>query len=347
VAAFEREFAHLHGAAHGVAVTSCTTALHLALLALGIGPGDEVVLPSFTWIATANAVEYVGARPVLCDVDPRTYNLDPDLLAARITPRTRAVIPVHLFGLCAPMEEILSLCRPRGIAVVEDAACASGASARGRMAGTFGEVGCFSFHPRKVITTGEGGMCLTGDEGLAGRLRMLRNHGAAVAEEDRHRGPRPFQLPEFPVLGYNYRMTDLQGAVGLAQLRKLPALLAERRRRAAWYRERLAALPWLATPAAPDGFGHTWQSFVCRVDESRAPLSRDGIMEALEARGIASRPGTHAVHLQAYYVRKYGFRPEDFPASLSCQRETIALPLHSRMDDADFQRVAAALDALP
>src|SRR5215467_5056000 len=214
VAAFESAFAARHNVKHAIAVTSATTGLHLALAALGIGPGDEVIVPAFTWVATANVVLYCGATPVFADVDRVTFNIDPKDLVRRVTPRTKVVIPVHLFGLCADMEAI-RVVLPSDIRIIEDAACAAGASWKGKSAGTLGDLGVFSFHPRKSITTGEGGMVTTNDDRLAERVKMLRNHGASVSEEERHRGPRPYLLPEFDLLGFNYRMTDLQGAVGL------------------------------------------------------------------------------------------------------------------------------------
>ncbi|MFO7761100.1 MAG: DegT/DnrJ/EryC1/StrS family aminotransferase, partial [Desulfobia sp.] len=220
VAMFEKEFAARHEIRHALAVTSCTTGLHLALAAMGIGPGDEVIVSSFTWVATANVILYCGATPVFVDVDRTTFNLDPEQLADKITARTRAVIPVHLFGRCADMDAIKKVI-PDQVSILEDAACAAGASYKGNWAGGLGDAAVFSFHPRKSITTGEGGMMTTNTDELAEKMTMMRNHGASVSEEQRHHGPKPYILPEFNLLGYNYRMTDLQGAVGLAQLRKL------------------------------------------------------------------------------------------------------------------------------
>lgn len=229
VAAFERAFAERHQVKHALAVTSCTTGLHLTLAAAGIGPGDEVIVPAFTWVATANVVLYTGATPVFADVSRETNNIDVADLRRRITPRTKAVIAVHLFGLCADIPAIRDVLRP-GVLLIEDCACAAGASLNGVPAGGLGEAGVFSFHPRKSITTGEGGMVTTNRGDLALVAERLRNHGASVSEEQRHRGPRPYLLPEFNLLGFNYRMTDLQGAVGLVQLSKLDRFLAERQR---------------------------------------------------------------------------------------------------------------------
>lgn len=342
VAEFERRFAARHGARHGIAVTSCTTGLHAALAGLGVGPGDEVIVPSFTWVATANAALYVGATPVLVDVDPLTNNICPESLRRAVTPRTKAVIPVHLFGLCADMDAVRAAVPPH-VHLLEDCACAAGAAWRGRHAGTLGVAGVFSFHPRKAITTGEGGMVLTNDDALAARLRVIVNHGASISEEQRHRGPKPFLLPEFAELGFNFRMTDLQGAVGLVQLGRIDDFIEERAARAAWYRERLADIPWLRCPAEPEGGRHAWQSFVTRVDPATAPMPRDAIMERLQAHGVSTRPGTHAIHVLAYYRDRYGFRPDDFPGARDCARNTMAIPLHNRMDAQDYDHVLACL----
>jgi dTDP-4-amino-4,6-dideoxygalactose transaminase len=345
VAAFERRFAELHGVEHAIATTSCTTALHLALLATGVGPGDEVIVPAFTWVSTANVVLYCGAEPVFADIDPATFNLRVDDVRRRLSPRTKAVLPVHLFGLCV---DVLALraALPAEVRVVEDAACAAGARLGNRSAGGLGEIAAFSFHPRKSVTTGEGGMITTNHAATAALARQLRNHGATVSEEERHAGPRPYLLPEFDMLGYNYRMTDLQGAVGLVQIEKLEGFIEERARWATWYRRALAGLDWLATPAEPAGGRHAWQAFVCRVDPDRAPLPRNEIMQRLQARGIATRPGTHAVHMLAYYKERYGFVADDFPGAQDADANSMALPLHNRMSEDDYAYVVEALTGI-
>ncbi len=337
VAAFEQVFAEQHEAKHAIAVTSCTTGLHLALVGLGIGPGDEVIVPAFTWIATANVVEQCGARPVFADVSTDDFNVLPEKMLAKITSKTRAIIPVHLFGLCADMDSLLAHI-PDNVAVIEDAACAAGASYKGRYAGTLGDVGVFSFHPRKTITTGEGGMITTNNDELAAHLRCLRNHGAAISEEERHSGPRPHILPAFPVLGYNYRMSDLQGAVGLVQTSRLPFLLDERMRMAKMYREMLSEINWLQLPAEPSSGRHGWQSYVCLLSES-APVSAIQFMDIMQRAKISTRPGTHVVPLQEYYKQKFNYTDDDFPGAVICGLRSIALPLHNRLDDADINRV--------
>jgi len=342
VAQFERDFGEFHGVKHALATTSCTTGLHLILAALGIGQGDEVIVPSFTWVATANVVLYCGATPVLADVDRRTYNIDPADVARKLGPRTKAVIAVHLFGLCADMDALRAVL-PVGMPIIEDAACAAGASYKGTHAGSLGLAAAFSFHPRKSITTGEGGMVTTNDDRLADVANMLRNHGASISEEQRHKGPRPYLLPEFNLLGFNYRMTDLQGAVGIVQLTKLNRFVAERDEWATWYMGELAAIPWLRMPQRPADGKHAWQAFVTYVDPDTAPLPRNEIMERLQRKGIATRPGTHAIHLLGYYRDRLGSQPDDLPGARDCDAHTMAIPLHNRMVAADYRYIVDAI----
>lgn len=342
---FEARFGDFAGAPHAVATSSCTTALHLALLALDIGPGDEVIVPALTWVATANVVEMCGARPVFCDVDPSTWNLDLTQLPALLTPRTRAVIAVHLFGLPCDMAA-LAVAAP-GVPVIEDAACGFGARIQGRHVGTFGVAGCFSFHPRKAITTGEGGMVTTTDAALAARCRSLRDHGATAPRE----AGGGFLLPEFNEVGYNYRLTDIQGAIGIAQMGKANWILAERARRALGYDTLLAGLTVLRTPVVPAGMTHGYQSYVCLfapepptlANVDALNLRRNDVMAALEAEGISTRQGTHAVTTLGVYRKKYGLVPEDFPGALFGDRLTLALPLYPQMTDDEQTRVVEAL----
>lgn len=345
VAAFEKAFAERHAVKHALATTSCTTGLHLILAAMGVGPGDEVILPAFTWVATANVVLYCGATPVFADVDRTTYNVDPADVARKLSPRTRAVIAVHLFGLCADMDELRSVL-PSHVPIIEDAACASGASYKGVAAGGLGLAAAFSFHPRKSITTGEGGMVTANDDALAETANQLRNHGASISEEQRHKGPRPYLLPEFNLLGFNYRMTDLQGAVGLVQLAKLDRFIDERDRWASWYMSELAAIPWLRMPQRPTDGRHAWQAFVTYVDPASAPMPRNEIMEHLQRKGISTRPGTHAVHLLGYYRDRYGLKPDDLPGARDCDAHTMAIPLHNRMSADDYAYVVDAIREL-
>ncbi|WP_072905795.1 DegT/DnrJ/EryC1/StrS family aminotransferase [Malonomonas rubra] len=342
VAEFEQAFAARHEVKHALACTSCTTALHLILVAMGVGPSDEVIVPAFTWVATANVVVYCGATPVFVDVDRTTYNMDPAQVACKVTERTKAIIAVHLFGLCADIDAI-SEAAP-DVPIVEDAACAAGASYKGRPAGTLGVAAAFSFHPRKTITTGEGGMVTCNDNALADKIAMLRSHGASVSEEQRHLGPKPYLLPEFNLLGFNYRMTDLQGAVGLVQLGKLDTFIGERRKWAQYYCRELRGIDWITPPEISDGCG--WQAFVCQVDEEKSPLPRNEIMEALQSMGISTRPGTHAVHALGYLREQFSLEDEDYPEAMKCDRFTMAIPLHNRMVEEDFKYVAEAIKHL-
>ncbi|MEG3639860.1 DegT/DnrJ/EryC1/StrS family aminotransferase [Magnetococcus sp. PR-3] len=344
VNAFEQAFAKRHQVKHAIATTSCTTGLHLVLAAMGIGPGDEVLVPAFTWVATANVVMHCGATPVFVDVDPVTFNVDPKDVAAKLTDRVKALIPVHLFGLCADMDA-LAQAAP-GIPMIEDAACATGATYKGTYAGGLGLAGAFSFHPRKAITTGEGGMVTTNDDALAETMVTLRNHGASISEEQRHHGPKPFILPDFNLLGFNYRMTDLQGAVGLAQMDKLDRILEERNQWAAYYQEALADISWLKLPQVTTDMQHGWQSYVTFVDPEKAPAERNELMMQLQEKGISTRPGTHAVHMLDVYRERFGLKPHDFPGALACDQHTMAIPLHNQMVQADYEYVVAALKAL-
>jgi dTDP-4-amino-4,6-dideoxygalactose transaminase len=341
---FEQLFAERHNVKHALAVTSATTALHLALVALEIGPGDEVIVPAFTWVSTANVVLYCGANVVFADVDTVTFNIDPEDLKKRITSKTKAIIPVHLFGLCANMDDIKAIAG--NIPLVEDGACAAGAAYKGTPAGALGTIGCFSFHPRKSVTTGEGGMITTNDDHLADVMSMLRNHGASISEEQRHHGPRPYILPDFNMLGFNYRMTDLQGAVGVVQIKKLDTFIDEREKWATWYSEQLADIPWLRTPQVGADYKHGWQSFVTFVDESKAPCSRNEIMEKLQEQGISTRPGTHAVHMLNYYADKYGIQPSDYPGAQAANDYSMSIPLHNRMVAEDYEYVVEVLKSL-
>ena len=337
VRAFEEAFAERHQVKHAIAVTSATTALHLALVALDVKPGDEVIVPAFTWVSTANVILYQGAEVVFCDIDPTTFNIDPKKLKEKITSRTKAIMVVHLFGLCAPMDEIKAVSGE--IPLIEDGACAAGAAYKEIPAGGLGMIGCFSFHPRKSITTGEGGMITTNDDELGSRLQVFRNHGASISEEQRHHGPKPYILPDFNVLGYNYRMTDLQGAIGVVQLKKLDEFINERSKWATFYKKELATISWLSLPSFNDDHKHGWQSFVLLVDESKAPKSRNEIMEELQIKGISTRPGTHAVHMLSFYAEKYGITAEDYPGAQTANDKSISIPLHNRMVKEDFEYV--------
>jgi dTDP-4-amino-4,6-dideoxygalactose transaminase len=353
VAAFERCFAKYTGAPVAVATSSCTTALHLALVTLGVGPGDEVIVPAFTWVATANVVEMQGAQPVFVDVELDTFNIDVKQVEPAITSRTKVIMPVSLFGISAPMHPIADLARAYGLKVVEDAACAAGAWYRGRHTGTMADIGCFSFHPRKNITTGEGGMLITSDEATAERVRSLRDHGASKSDLARHLGGDTHALPDFNVLGYNYRMTDLQGALGVAQMARLEWILEQRARLARRYMDALTGKPWLRPPIVPKSCRHAYQAFVCLFQPERPTLGnverlhaqRNELMDNLNAAGVTTRPGTHAVHMLGYYRQKYGLKPKDFPMAFLADYLTLTLPLYAQMTDEEQEYVIEQLAA--
>ncbi len=344
VAEFERTFGAFTGADHAVAMSSCTTALHAAVVAMGLQPGDEVIVPALTWIATANVVETTGARPVFCDVRLDTFNLDDRLVPELISDRTVGLLPVHLFGLAADMDPLVEIARRRGLWLIEDAACGLGARISGRHVGLDGDMGCFSFHPRKSITTGEGGMVITKDADRASLLRSLRDHGSEAAGGAI--SPAKSGMPSFPRLGFNYRMTDIQGAIGVVQMERAEGLVAERQRIARRYDEGLRDVGWLRIPTAPDGFEHAYQSYVVMVDEERARAFdadtsrfRDRLMETLGQAGIASRPGTHAPPLTDFYRERYGYRPEDVSRAAAAESLSIALPLFPGLADEEVDFV--------
>jgi perosamine synthetase len=337
VAEFERAVADYVGAGQAVATSSCTSALHLALVALGIGPGDEVILPSLTFIATANVLLYVGAKPVFVDVDPRTFNIAPEGVEAAITPQTRAIMPVHQIGLAADMDPILEIARAHGLEVIEDAAPALGATYKGRRIGAIGRLTCFSFHPRKSITTGEGGMVTTDDEDLAQRMRALRTHGMSVPAEVRHRVDRVI-IEEYVEVGYNYRLTDIQAAIGIEQMKRLDGLLERRIALARRYSRLLSQVQGIVTPFEPDYGRHTFQSYMILLE---GPWPRDAVMQQLLDRGISTRRGVMAVHLEPCYRGDFGHL--SLPVTSHVARQGLILPLYPQMTEAEQDYVIEAL----
>jgi dTDP-4-amino-4,6-dideoxygalactose transaminase len=344
---FEDKWSAFTGSAHSAAVTSCTTALHLSLAALGFGPGDEAIVPALTWISTANVVEHLGGKVVFCDIDLNTFNIDVKQLAGKINPKTKVILPVHLFGLSADMAPIIALARKHNLWVIEDAACGFGSRYKGRHVGTFGDAGCFSFHPRKAITTGEGGMVTTNSEELITRVRRLRDHGAAMSDLQRHLGARPYLLADHPDAGYNQRMTDIQAALGSAQMDRASEIVLERQRLAAVYDRAFAGLPWLSTPKCPDDYVHGYQSYPCLFQpEKITPQSiprineaRNKWMEDLLKAGVSTRPATHAVHMLTYYREKYSLKPVDFPNAWAANDCSISLPLFHGMTEKEQAHV--------
>ncbi len=339
VAEFEAAFARSVGAAHAVAVTSCTTALHLMCAAAGLGPGDEVVCPSLSFIASANAIVHAGATPVFADVDERTFNVTAATVERALTPRTRAILVVHQVGMPADLAELGELAARKRLVLLEDAACAIGSTYRGAAIGKpFGTAVAFSFHPRKVLTTGEGGMITTDDAALAEKLRQLRHHGMTVTDLDRHRAQGRYLRESYVAVGWNYRMTDMQAAVGLVQLGRLAGFLERRRALADRYRTLLASLPSVTPPYEPDDRRSNFQSYMVRLD-GIGRARRDRLIDALLARGVTTRPGIMAAHREPPYAG----RGAALPVTERITDETLLLPLYHELADADQERVVAAL----
>jgi dTDP-4-amino-4,6-dideoxygalactose transaminase len=333
VRAFEERVAGFVGARHAIAVSNCTAALHLSLMALGIGPGDGVAVTTYSWPATANVIVLCGAEPVFVDIEANGFTMDPRALATTLerADRIKAVLPVHTFGGMADMQRILEIATHYDVPVVEDAACALGARCDARFAGTMGRVGCFSFHPRKAITTGEGGMIVTDDDDVAHRLRVLRNHGQDPDAAS----------PDFIGPGYNCRLTDVQGALGVTQMAKLDRIIAARRTMASCYDTLFAGTP-VRPPIALPGVWHVYQTYAVLLPEQAAPY-RAEIIATLRARDIEVNIGTHHMPLIRYLRERYGFTAGDFPVSDEVAARIVALPLHSGLSDADQELVAAEL----
>lgn len=367
VSEFEKAIAAHEHALEGVAVTSCTSALHLAMAANGMKEGMDVIAPSFTFVATANAIVETGATPILADIRQETFNIDAakvrELIHTRYEHRDRSfvnketgnvlwgIVPVHEFGLCCDMLEINQIAEEYHLKVIEDAACALGAKIADTHQGGFGNPSCVSFHPRKSITTGEGGMVLTNDHAFAKRMRELRTHGSTVSADSRHQGGG-FLLPEFHEAGYNYRMTDIQAAVGMAQVQKLDYIIEEKRKRAKIYDAFIARqIPEFITPYVPEGYYHTYQSYVCMLNLQALHLTstaeggryRNMLLQKLEDVGIATRQGTHAVHMLGYYRKRFGYQPKDLPNAYACDHLSITLPLYVQMTDEDQEYVVETI----
>jgi dTDP-4-amino-4,6-dideoxygalactose transaminase len=340
VAEFERTVAKYVGCKHAVAVTNCTAALHLSLLALGVGPGDIVVVTAYSWIATANVIELCGAKPVFVDIDRGTFNVDPNRLEEALVKlmksnetakRVKAILPVHAFGLMADMPQISELARRFDLPIVEDAACALGASCKEKKAGAWGVMGCFSFHPRKAITTGEGGMITTDDSRLADRLRALRNHGQDPGVPS----------PDFIVPGFNCRMTEFQAALGLSQMSKLDRIITARRQSASAYNSLLQGSS-IQTPVVPNENHPVYQSYVVLVGKGDH-RRRDEVGLQLRREGIETAIGTYHMPMTTYYRRRYGYRPGDFPATDQVFVRSLALPLYESLSGEEQALIVDAL----
>lgn len=357
VAEFQKRFAEFTRVKHAHATSNCTTALHLGLVAMGIGTGDKVIVPSFTYVASANAVEYTGAEVVFCDIDLRTFNMDETKLETLIKKdqAIKAIMPINLFGLCANMPYIMELAKKYELKVIEDSACGFDGWIGAKHSGTFADVGCFSFHPRKSICTGEGGMLITNDDDIAATVSQLKDHGASKSDLQRHKEKGGSLLPDFTMRGYNYRMTDFQGALGVCQMKKAESIMAGRRKIAKKYDQALPSLKKLQIPYIPDGYTHGYQSYVVIFSEGEAldsltmekidqlNIKRNILMEKLEALGIATRQGTHAVHTLSYYKDRYKLNDKDFLMSYAADRLSIALPLYAGMTDEEFEYVISSI----
>jgi dTDP-4-amino-4,6-dideoxygalactose transaminase len=329
-AELERNFARYIGSRYAVATSSCTSALQLGLIGLGIGPGDEVIVPDFTFPASANAVRSVGGTPVLADIDSSTFNLDPSKVEAKISPKTRAIMPVHLFGLATDMDPITAIAKSRGLKVIEDAACAVGTTYKGRMAGQLGDVACFSFHPRKIMTTGEGGMITTNDEKIANLVKRIKNHGAVKTNG----------RAKFLSTGYNYRLSDVNAAIGLTQLKRVHRLIRSRLAIARLYTRLLRSVSGIVPPQHRERDVHTFQSYVVSVRRDYG-RDRDNLLEELKRRGIETQVGTYALHKQPAFEDLA--TDEDCPNSAMAYATSLSLPISSVMRPSDAERVVKSL----
>lgn len=327
VAEFEEALRKYVGSSYAVATTSATTALFLSLHALGIKEGDEVLVPSFSFIATTNVVVHTGAKPVFVDIDPNTYNIDPLKVEEKITKKTRAIIPVDQVGLPADLGRILQIAKKNKLHVIEDAACALGSVYKGRKIGSFGELICFSFHPRKVLTTGEGGMIVTNNKSLADNLRILRHQGMLVSDFARYKSTKII-FEEYPVVGFNFRLSDIQATVGIEQVKKLSRILKKRSELAKRYTDAFLNSKNINPPFVPDGYVHNWQSYMIRLKPNKK-ITRNQLMQKLYETGISARTGIMAAHLESPYRKMY---PKlSLPETEAASAETITIPLFYQM----------------
>jgi perosamine synthetase len=342
VAEFEHALAQYVGSSYGVATNACTTAIHLALRLSGVGVGDHVICPSFTCMATANAIHHAGAIPIFADIDPRTYNLAADAARQAVTPQTRAIMVVHQVGLPADIDAFRGLADEYGLVVVEDAATALGATYKGKQVGSLGSPTCFSFHPRKMITTGEGGMITTDDEGLAKKARILRSAGASISDLDRHKA-RGVLVQQYTDVGYNYRMTDMQAAMGLVQLRKLPSIVSQRADQAKRYDEALAEMEEIDTPYVPPYATHAYSSYLIRLTP-RCKVGRDALLRGMASRGISCRVGIQPLHLEPVYRSIYPTL--SLPVAEESARTTMFLPIFPGLTTRQQDLVVAAIKGI-
>lgn len=337
VAEFEKKFAEYTGARYAVALSNCTTGLHLAMIVSGIGAGDEVICPSMSYIATANAIRYVGANPIFAEVNPVTYNLDVQDVEKRIGPKTKAILLVHQIGMPADIDAFSALAKKYNLKLIEDAACAAGSAYKGGKIGSHSELVCFSLHPRKVISTGDGGFVTTNNEAYYERLKLLRQHGMSVNDRVRHESSKVI-FEDHVELGYNYRMTDIQAAVGIHQLAKLDWIVAERRKISRQYQEALADIPFIRLPKEEEGYFSNFQSFSIYLQKD-CPVSRNELMQRMLDDGIATRRGIMTAHRETAY--KQEFAHVSLPVSEDAADNSIIIPLYIPMQQADIEKVIA------
>jgi dTDP-4-amino-4,6-dideoxygalactose transaminase len=342
VADFENMMAEFVGAQFAIATNSATSALHLSLYLQDIGPGDKVICPTFTCMATANAIRHVGAFPIFVEIDPLTFNLDPKAIEEAITLDTRAIMAVHQIGLAADMDPIEEIAKKNNLAIVEDGATSLGGEYKGRQVGGLGSPTCFSFHPRKVITTGEGGMITTDDEEFARRARIVRSHGASVSDLERHKA-RGKIYASYPEVGYNYRMTDMQGSMGIEQMKKLPWILKRKREIAAMFDARLAEIEEIEPPFVPDHSVHSYQSYLIRFKPG-LKIDRDELLRDMADRGISCRHGIAPLHWEPYYRELYG--ELHFPVTEEVSRTTMFLPIYPQMTENEVHYIVDNLKEL-
>jgi len=339
VTEFESAVADYVGARHAVATSSCTTALFLALKLAEVGPGDEVIVPSYSFVATANAVVHAGARPVFVDIDPETYNIDPGQVEEKISERTKAIIPVHQVGLPADLETIMKIAGRRGVTIIEDAACALGSKYKGMRVGSGNTIACLSFHPRKVITTGEGGMVLLPRSELVVEARRLISHGESVSDLGRHRASE-IKVESYPVIGYNFRMTNIQGAIGVEQIKKLDFILEKRRQLASKYNAAFEGHPSIIPPREPAYARSNFQSYMIRLRKN-SPLPRDLVIKLLREHGVAARQGVQAIHREPAYKKLFG--EISLPETEQAADSTIILPLFPQMSRKEHDYIVDTL----
>ncbi len=349
---FEKQWSKFTGSKYSIAVNSCTSALLISLKAIDLRYGDEVIVPAFTWISTANVVEQLQCKVIFCDIDLNTFNLDIKELSKKINKKTKAIIPVHLFGLPFEIQKIKKLQKKYKFKIIEDAACGFGSYINKKHVGKFGITGCFSFHPRKAITTGEGGMVTTQDSKLAKKLIALRDHGAKLNDLVRHKSNKPYVLSDHVEAGYNFRLTDIQAAIAIDQILLSNKIVKDKNKIADFYNKKLKKITWLKLPKVKKNLRHGYQSYVCLFEPEKITkeninkirLKRNKFMDYLHIKGISTRPGTHAVHMLNYYKEKYKIKPNDFFKARVANDCSISIPIYSNMKKSELNYIVKIIN---